>query len=276
MKTTFLKIDKTCAENWDKMKPNKLGTYCYNYAKTLVGFTKLIQFEIQKEHNYSFTNVAAGVLLVTTMIGTSVTSYAQTDKPQVETTQASEEVRENVTSKPNLTKTSNLTVFKGAVISDKDNKPIPNVYITLVTILKTYTTDTLQDGTFSMEIPAEIIDNDNYIKVSYYSIQKENEPDEDHYFENCDYVINEVDFKKDYIITPQIKSKKLLTGIATAFGDGEGAPIYIKNGIEISAKDYNDIINLEGYHNSESFNTRAAIALIGERGKHGLYIIFED
>ncbi len=98
MKINFLKIEKPCQEDFSKMKPSEAGRFCELCEKYVVDFTQLdaleiaqimqnsngkicarmnqsqlempiIDFKVQKKSNNSFSNLAAGLLVASTLAG---------------------------------------------------------------------------------------------------------------------------------------------------------------------------------------------------------------
>ena len=83
--------------------------------------------------------------------------------------------KEKQNAKPSEPNLNDTIVFNGKVTSEDLNKPVENAKITLVTSQKLLTTFTSSDGTFSIEIPINLIDNDNVIRVSYSDVKEERE-----------------------------------------------------------------------------------------------------
>ena len=179
--------------------------------------------------------------------------------------------------KPNLSSSNNITTFKGIVVSEKTGKPIENAEIKLVTIHKQIIVHSLKDGTFSMEIPTELIDDDNVIRVSYDNFVKNNDREDRFYgYNSSDYILNKLQLKSNY----KIKAKDLeiyLGGISAYPIDYK--PVVLVNGKEITYKEFQkaqegkksscDVNNKDYMY----FNSKEAIAIFGYRAKDGLFIL---
>ena len=307
MKNTFLKINKPCSENWENMNPNELGNYCHLCSKTVIDFTQLSQSEISEkikkedicarvtqkqlntpllniETHYNFnipySNITAGVLLATTMIAVGQPLQEKNQKTQTEIIQTNGnfvEMKNNSESKPNLPEPNDFTKINGTVNSEKENIPVKNVKITVVTVNKNFITYTLADGTFSLEVPTELVDNDNVIRATYNEITIESDPKRSFDFENTDYILTKAELNSTYKIVakPQVY---YLGGIGS-YSEIERIPIVINNGQEIKYKDFTKAqqgkkssCNLEN-KDYDYFEPEIAIAIYGKKAKYGLYII---
>ncbi|MDQ5928995.1 MAG: hypothetical protein QG594_773, partial [Bacteroidota bacterium] len=61
MKSIFIKLDKPCSENWETMKANESGRFCEQCSKTVVDFTTLNPFEIGQKMKMAKGNICARV-----------------------------------------------------------------------------------------------------------------------------------------------------------------------------------------------------------------------
>lgn len=198
MKAKFLKISKPCSENCDNMTALESGNYCDVCAKTVVDFTKLSQLQISQQMHKSngnicarvtqsqlnmplinlesstdykipYSNVAAGLMLATTMIAAGQPSQNENKNVQTEISQSQKRgIGERIQKKEKLSfsKPENFTIFKG-IVQDNTNMPISNAKITFVTASRQLSAYILDDGTFSIKIPNDFIDDDNVIRVTY-------------------------------------------------------------------------------------------------------------
>jgi len=307
MKNTFLKINKPCSENWDNMPQNELGNYCHLCSKTVIDFTQLSQSEISKKirkgnicakvtqkqldsplldfetsnnFNLPYSNIATGILLATTMIAVSQPIQSKTQKAQTEISQTNEsvvEIQNSSESKSNLPKPNNFTKINGIVNSEKENKPVKNAKITFVTVNKNFITYTLEDGTFSLEIPTELTDNDNVIRVTYNDITIENEKKINLDYENTDYILTKTELNSIYKIVA--KPQVFYLGGISSYSEIERIPIVINNGQEIKYKDFTKALQGKKSNCSlenkdyDYFESKFAIAIYGKKAKYGLYIL---
>lgn len=169
MKAKFL-ISKPCSENWDNMTASQSGNYCDVWAKTVVDFSKLSQLEISRkmqksngnicarvtqtqldmplvnlenlrEYKIPYSNVAAGLMLATTMIAAGQPSQNENRNVQTEISQSekrgtAEKIQEK--QKPNLSNPANFTIFKG-IIKYQSERAVNNAKITFVTTARQFT-----------------------------------------------------------------------------------------------------------------------------------------
>lgn len=309
MKANFLKIDTPCEEKWENMKPNKTGSFCDLCSKNVIDFTQLSSTEISiilsksngkicaritndqlktpllnakipREFNFPFKNVAAGIMLTSALIGCQNTTMGEV---KIETeliasnTILNTSESQKAVAKPEKKTSLNFTTFKGIITAEKTGKSIENAEITLVTIHKQIKTYSLKDGSFSMEIPNELIDDDNVFRVTYEEVVRtEEENNRSHGYESADYILNKLQIKSNY----KIKAKDLvlyLGGIGSYSEDYN--PVVLVNGKEISYREFQkaqrgkkstcDLNNKEYLF----FESKEAIAIFGHKAKDGLYII---
>ena len=308
MKNNYLTLDKPCNENWENMKPNASGHYCELCSKTVIDFTDLNPFEIgqkmkmakgnicarvsqrqlneplldfepERKLQLPYTNIAAG-LMIATAIATGQPLQAENKQTQTELVQTVETVLETNNSnkpKPNHKKPIRLTTFNGIIHYNESQKPVRNAKIIFVTINKLFTAYTQDDGTFSIKIPTELIDNDNVIRVSYKEIKKEaGQKDWDRY-ETTDSILTKEEINSIYKIKA-FQERRYLGG-AVLRSKTESNPIVIINGQEIDYKEYRNAqtdktssCNLEN-KDYLYFNSKEAVAIYGAKAIYGLYIL---
>lgn len=311
MKNKILKLENPCSEKWDNMKPNDKGSYCDVCTKNVIDFTKLNQVEISEimkkprnticakltnsqlntpllnldnnfELNISKSKIAAGLILATSLtVGQNL--YAENQSIKTEFIQNLESKlnskEEKYNSKPSRPKLNKAIVLNGKVTSEDLKTPVANAKITLVTSQKLLRTTTSKDGTFSIEIPANLIDNDNVIRVSYYDIKKEREHEMFFGYETKDYILSKEELKTNYSIEAELE-ELVLGEINVAYYENT-TPIVLSNGIEIK---YREFVKAQlGKKSSCSlenkdylyFDSKFAIAIYGEKAKDGLYILFD-
>lgn len=310
MKNKILKLDNPCEEKWENMKPNEKGSHCDLCSKNVVDFTKLNQIEISEimkksgnkicarlthsqlnsplvtlENNFELdfakSKVAAGLLLATSLTF-GQTLHAENPNIQTEFVQSSDSTlnskKEKQNAKPSEPNLNDTIVFNGKVTSEDLNKPVENAKITLVTSQKLLTTFTSSDGTFSIEIPINLIDNDNVIRVSYSDVKEERENETFFGYETKDYILSKEELKNEYTI--KAEPEVLYVGGIGAYAK-KRKPVVISNGTEIK---YREFVKAQlGEKSSCSlenkdylyFNPKFAIAIYGKKAKDGLYILTE-
>ncbi|EDP97062.1 hypothetical protein U8527_01930 [Kordia algicida OT-1] len=310
MKSKFLKLNKACSEQWDTMKPNEKGSFCDVCAKNVIDFTELstleisekikkskgeicarltktqletplIDLEIQKNYKLPYSNIAATVLLASTLaIGN--TAYAQNEKVPTEFVQNTElsstsKIKRNQT-KSTPTTSDDFITFKGNVKDSQEGKPVKNAKITLVTVQKILTTHSLEDGTFSLEIPVDCIDDANVIRVTYNVEKSEDGKRDIRVYDTKDYVLSKEEISSEYTIeaTPIVY---ILGGIGGHYVEKD--PVILQNQKRISYKDFRKAqygkkssCNLEN-KDVMYFERAAAVAIYGKEAEAGLYILVD-
>lgn len=312
MKNTFLKINKPCSEHWQNMTPNERGRFCDICAKNVIDFTKLSQaeiskkvqsakgeicarvtkqqletpllhLEVQKKYKLPYSNMAASILLASTMaVSTSVQAQQQPEKTQTEVVQkvrlSSKSNIKRKQSKP-ATKPSGFVTFTGKVEDNDKETPIEGAEIMFVTLQKMYVARSQKDGTFSMEIPVEFVDDANVIRVSYHGVDLKREPESyPTIYETTDYILSKKELTSTYVIKA-VEEYVYMGGISSY--SEKIKPVIVYNGERIQYKSMStlasqektkyDFSNKVHYH----FNSRIAMAIYGEEAKDGLYIILD-
>ena len=309
MKAKFLKISKPCSENWDNMTTSKSGHYCDVCAKTVVDFSKLSQLEISKQmqkingnicarvtqgqldmplidldtssdYKITYSNVAASLMLATTMLAAGQPMQSENKVVQTEISQpnkkAVEEEDSQSNQKQNLSKPDNFTTVKG-IVNYKSQVPVINAKITFVTATRQFTTYSLKDGTFSFEIPTQLIDNDNVIRASYGQIVEDQDQNNYADWGSKDFILSKA--KLSTTIKIIANSEVMMLGGISVISKEERIPIVLSDGIEIKYRDFAKA--REGKKSSCSlenkdynyFEPAAAIAIYGQKAKWGLYIL---
>ena len=309
MKSKFLKLNKACSEQWDTMKPNEKGSFCDVCAKNVIDFTQLSQLEIsekvkkakgeicarltkqqlamplidlevQKKYRLPYSNIAASVLLASTM-AVSTTSCAQNEKAPTEMVQATNlssksSIKRNQ-SKPKTTSPDDFITFKGKVHTQEGGKPIKNAKIIFVTVQKTLSTYSLEDGSFSLEIPVELIDNDNVIRVSYEEVKTEFENANQSIYDSKDYVLSKKEMSSEYTI----EAYPLILVLGGLGHYTKKDPVVLQNQKRINYEDFKSAqrgeknsCNLEN-KDFFYFEKKAAVAIYGKEAEAGLFILVD-
>ncbi|WP_346883964.1 hypothetical protein [uncultured Algibacter sp.] len=308
MKNKILKLDNPCNEKWENMKPNEKGNYCDLCTKNVIDFTKLNQIQISEimkksgskicarvthsqlnsplmnlennfDLNFSNSKAAAGLILATSLTF-GQTSHAESQSIKTEFIQSSDSIvnskKEKSTSKPSELKLDKLIVFKGKITSEDLKKPVENAKITLVTSQKILNAYSSTDGTFSIEIPASLIDDDNVIRVSYYDVKEKRENEMFFGYETKDYILSKEELKTNFSI--EAEPEVLYLGGIGAYSE-KRKPIVLSNGVETK---YREFVKAQmGEKSSCSlenkdylyFDSKFAIAIYGKKAKDGLYIL---
>lgn len=291
------------------MKPNEIGRYCDLCSKNVVDFTRLNQIEISEimkksenricarlthsqlnspllhlDNNFELSipksKVAAGLMLATSLtIGQ--TSYAENYSIKTELIQSYDSIlnskKEKLNTNSNL-KLIDIIVFKGKVTSEDLKKPLENAKVTLVTLQKIFDTYTSKDGTFSLEIPTSLIDNNNVIRVSYNDIKEKRKNEMFFGYETKDYILSKKELETNFSI--EARPEMLYRGGVGAYSE-KRSPIVLSNGIEIP---YREFIRAQSGKKSSCslsnknylyFDQKFAIAIYGKKAKDGLYILID-
>lgn len=311
MKKVYLKINKTCTENWNEMKSDTKGNFCELCSKTVIDFSKLDQYEIaeimkkadqnicarvtqnqlstpilmlehQRKQNLPFSNIAAGLMIATTLaVSNPLLAHNHNSKSELVETEITS-LKSNTNNKretpPNKTEPNKVTLFKGKVTSEDKNEPVENAKVTFISLKKVFTAYTLEDGTFSISIPIELIDNDNVVRVNYEEMKNPVKTDNFLGFESTDLIVNRKDIFSNY----QIKAGPIifyLGGASLRLSDPK-PNVIIYNGKEII--DHNSIRNYTKYIkdrkenlNIYSFNSTTAKALYDKEDIESLFIIID-
>lgn len=312
MKKVYLTISKPCNENWESMMPNTNGNYCHLCSKTVIDFSKLNQYEIAeimkkadqnicarvtqnqlsapilvfeppRKQNLPFSNIAAGLMIATTLaLSNPLLAHNHNSKSELIETEITT-LKSNTNNKretsPNKTEPNKVTLFQGKVTSEDKNEPVENAKITFITLKKVFSAYTLEDGTFSISIPTELIDNDNVVRVNYEEVKNPIKTDNFLGFESTDLIVNRKDIFSNY----QIKAGPVIfyLGGASLTLSNPKPNVIIYNGKEII--DHNSIRNYTKYIkdrkenvNIYSFNSTTAKALYDKEDIESLFIIIDS
>ncbi|NHN27855.1 hypothetical protein FIA58_019430 [Flavobacterium jejuense] len=304
MQNKFLKLEKPCTENWEDMVPNKKGNYCNLCAKNVIDFTGLSHFEIAQEMKlangnicarvtseqlnapffelenhtknsncFPYSKIAAGIILASSFV-VSQPILAKEYKIENKIEQAfTTNLKSKNKKRPINNTTSNalFTIVKGKVVSEKESLPIQNAKITFVTSQKIWITHTLKDGTFSMQVPTEFIDDDNVMRISFDKVEYKNKEDYFFGFETEDLVLTKKEINS--IISIQARPLNIVMGGISSYSEKPREPLVVKNGIQIPFKEFiKDRSDMQKYI---YFSSKSAIALCGKKAQYGLYLSVE-
>ncbi|WP_299095261.1 hypothetical protein [uncultured Winogradskyella sp.] len=308
MKNKILKLDNPCNEKWENMKPNEKGSYCELCSKNVIDFTKLNQVEISEimkksgnkicarlthsqlnspllnlensfNLNFPKSKAAAGLILATSLT-VGQTLHAENQTIKTEFIQSSDSIvnskKEKSASKPSEPKLDDIIIFKGKITSEDLKKPIENAKITFVTSQKILSAYTSTEGTFSIEIPTSLVDDDNVIRVSYYDVKEKRENEMFFGYETKDYILSKEELKSNFLM--EAEPEELYLGGIGVYSK-KRKPIVLSNGVEIKYREF--VKARMGEKSSCSlenkdylyFDSKFAIAIYGNKAKDGLYIL---
>lgn len=310
MKKKIIQLENPCDQKWENMKPNANGRFCDLCSKNVIDLTELNQIEISKlmkgqkqsicarltheqlntpliplekkiEINFSKSKVAAGLLLASSLtlgqysnanIHVTNNEYVQDYTPQ------SDLNKETPHSNQKEAGITNLVIFKGKIIASDSGKTVRNAKVTFVTSQKIIHTYTLNNGSFSMKIPENLIDNDNVIRVSYDEIIVDDLNENLSQYEEKDFILTKDELTNHYVITAL--PRRIYMG-SIVFPTKSEKTMVLINGAEIK---YNVLLkmitnNIDSFHRKDKdiyyFDPKFAIAIYGQKAKKGLYI-FND
>lgn len=189
----YLRIEKPCEESLENMRDIPEGKFCGLCSKKVYDLTKLSHSEISDitERNHgekfcgilvnkkpeqkreeiisipenishrknTFTKVAAGIALTASLANTLPAQTKDVSKTQVVLSGKNSSTEK--TQRKNTDGSEKLTAF-GRVITNEEGKPV-KAYVSLITINKVYSTETDEDGFYSLKIPQELIQEENYL-----------------------------------------------------------------------------------------------------------------
>lgn len=309
MKSKFLKVNTPCTENWQNMMDLNDGKFCDSCSKSVLDFTKLSTLEISKklksnkeicakttrqqtkepliysqaEYNfkipYSKNIAATGLILSTSLVSCQQQEAKQTPIELIAAPSDEKSTEKQISNTSDIIKNESNSgfSFRGKIYAEEKNSPIKNAKVMLVTTQEIITAYTLDDGSFSMEVPPELIDDDNVIRVTYYEVEQAEA--EDKYFEgfeNSDYILSKQEINSDYTINAQ-PNIIILGGIGSY--QEELNPIVIENGVQIKYREFEKaLVGKKSSCNLENkdylyFEPKEAIAIYGKKAKDGLYIL---
>ena len=310
MKSKFLKLNKACSEQWENMTPNEKGSFCDVCSKNVIDFTQLstreisekiknskgeicarltqkqlatplIDLEVQKTYKLPYSNIAASVLLASTL-AVSTTSCTQNEKAPTEYVETASNlssksnIKRNKT-KPTPTASDSFVTFKGIVKINEKGVPIENAKITLVTVQKILSTHSLADGTFSLKIPSELIDDDNVIRVSYDEVETKSDETNRFGYGDKDYILSKEEMSSEYAI----KAEPLVLVLGGIGHVRKKDPVIIQNQKRVDYEEFRKArLGKKSSCNVENkdflfFESEAAVAIYGKEAESGLFILVD-
>ena len=312
MKTTFLKLENPCSEQWENMTPTEQGSYCDRCAKNVVDFTRLSPAEIsvilkqsgnslcaratgeqlrtplpvvdnRLEFSLPLSKIAAGLAIATSIgigqglqaqhpvVPTEVVRSADPDTPQKQ---------DRSPQKHKKLPSGDTILFRGTVVAADGERPIENAKITFVTTTTLISSYSTQDGSFTLPIPSDLVDDDNVFRVTYWEIDRKKEGKKFHGYESHDCILSEKELGDRFDITP-ILDTSYCGGFRGVYRN-RAEPIVLDNGVEIPFQEFSKAL-----HGKKStctlkhkeyfyFESQAAVAIYGPKAKDGLYLLIDQ
>lgn len=300
MQKKFLKLEKPCKELWENMVAKENGNYCHLCAKNVIDFTTLNQYEIAEKmklangnicarvsteqlniplfeiedsvipsNSFPYSKIAAGLILASSLI-TSQPILAKDSKVEnrIEQTLTTKSIFKPKKYSQKKATNTHFTIINGKVLSEKENLPVFNASISFVTSQKIWVTHSLKDGSFSLKIPSELIDDDNVIRISYEKAEYKSKEEYFFGFETADLVLTKKEINTTISITAT--PVELILGGISSYPQESREPLVIKNGIQIPYKIF--IKDRKDWNSYIYFNSKSGIALFGQKAKYGLYL----
>ena len=306
MKIKSLKIDKACQEVWDSMLTDNDGRFCELCEKSVIDFTGLSQketFKILKKskggicgrithsqiktpflditeptkYRLPHSKAVASIMLLASL--SSIQSCDSKDskvkydssmhkKPSNSSVAIRNNSPEIVTKKETIKFSGKVTTLEGLVLD--------NVRITLVTIGKLYTTYSKIDGSFSIEIPKDVINDNNVVRFDYSDLKKING-----HFDYQNVVLSRLElssFYKNIAYQSDLIMGEMIVDTQVEEKLTKSNPVIIIDGVDVDFEEFDKAIkgkkstcNItnKGYMH---FEREAAVALYGEKAKYGLFM----
>lgn len=161
-----IKINNPCPEKWDNMQDSSEGKFCEKCSKCVVDFTDKTNEQIQnvlsdsngKEicgriSSRSLSKIATGIVLVTNLTFVRAQIYNNSKASEEQTA-------------------GEINKLSGKLIFKETQKVIPNAEVLFITRNKLTKTVTNENGYFSLDIPNNLIEDENVI---YFNFDKLNE-----------------------------------------------------------------------------------------------------
>ncbi|MGJ8684556.1 MAG: hypothetical protein ACSHWW_08030 [Nonlabens sp.] len=216
-----------CSENWDGMKPHAQGKFCSQCDKSVVDFTDKTAQEISNLMSKHKNNLCArmtseqlkmiypepqsptfklpyskiaSTVMIAASIGISSTAQQQEPSlnPSLNQTQASTDSMSNAVSvkKESVINNENQNVefvkLRGLITFPDSDDPLPNVKITFYGLANFVSTYSLEDGTFLLNVPKNLVSDKNLVSYTFDDAQLPEEYVKGYFhYESIDVVLNE-------------------------------------------------------------------------------------
>lgn len=188
----YLRIEKICEESLENMNDIPEGKFCALCSKKVYDLTKLTHSEISDiaEQNHgkkfcgilinkepeqkqeeiisipehiskknTFTKVAAGIALTASLVNNLSAQTKDISKTQI--ILSGKNLSTEKIQRKNTEGGEKLTA-SGRIVTSEEGKPV-KAYVNLITINKVYSTETNEDGLYSLDIPQELAQEENYL-----------------------------------------------------------------------------------------------------------------
>ncbi|MGJ8746064.1 hypothetical protein [Polaribacter sp.] len=273
----------SCSENWDKMTSVDKGKFCLNCNKKILDFERLTNTEIINEIKKSekpicaripkyktdiplvnekilpkYSKLAVKIIITSSLIFTNnINTLANTNNFNSE-----------------LSIVNSNTLFKGKFLREKDNSPIVNVKIQLITLNKIFYTYTNSKGEFSLNISSENLNDENVFRISYDEVPKSIPPKLE-FFSTPDFIIKKENINNEKIVIAENEMFYLGMSDMILIGEKNGViPLVYYKGKEISYEEYEKNKNKGLYKYDNYFGQKRAEVICGKKAKNGLILLF--
>lgn len=155
-------INKPCSENYDTMSDFKMGKFCDKCERNIVDIRDKETFEFspnkrtcvigrksQFSSPYIVKQLASGAMIATSFMGLSSCNKDNSSNPLTE-----------------IISKKNSKTLQGVVTNKYTNKPMSNTVIQFIRLDSVFSTKTDENGKFTLNVPSEIIEDKNVIKMS--------------------------------------------------------------------------------------------------------------
>jgi hypothetical protein len=283
-----MKILKTknisCSESWDKMNPYEKGKFCLNCNKNVFDFENLTDSEISKILENTEESICARIpkskvnmplvpgknlskysrlavkIVITSSLILFENSYSLNDKTlKIDTEKIVE---------------SKTAVFKGEFLREKDESPIVNVKVQLITLNKIFYTYTDTNGEFNLNFPTKFLNKKNVFRISYDEVPEETPPRLE-VLSTPDFIITKEKINDEKIIISENTMYYLGMSDMIAIGSEYGViPLVFYKGEEITYEEYEKNKTKGLYESENYFGDKMAEIICGKEAKNGLILLF--
>lgn len=316
MPNKFMKLDKPCGENWNDMEPNQNGRFCHLCAKDVVDFTNLSPIEISKkmkeargnicarvseeqlkaplidlDYKESFRlpyfNIMAGLMMATALtLGTSsqatVPTKIQTELAPINNGGVKAEKNLSAIIKESNTD-SEFIIFKGKIQNEQNGEPVKNAKVMFISLGIVMATYTAEDGSFSLVLPANEVDDDNVIQVNYKGVEIEQTEEDINSgyggLKSRYYLLTKEEISSEYLI--KAEREVLVLGGLRYSKKKEKKPVVFYKGQKMKFEKFLKILKdpteRKNYENRYlHLGQDVGKALYANTPKTGLYVIYDE
>ncbi|SCY09534.1 hypothetical protein SAMN05192588_1121 [Nonlabens sp. Hel1_33_55] len=308
MRNHLIKLTQPCSEDWNEMNSTKNGEFCVSCSKDVLDLTNIesetilkifsskkdLCCKIHKEQlqapnveinewdnsQTSYSTYFAAILLASAISISHPIEAKENLLPMeiIKSTSSSEAISHSAKSRiiASPVQKQDSIHFEAIVIFESDGKPIENADVMFVSanlILKTKTND---DGSFSLKIPLELIDDQNLFRISHVNSLPHSGITER--FDTKNYILSKKSMSTKY----QFNVPAVITYLGGAYYIKNAPdPVVLYKGSEISYKHFDkaldgknkkfDMTN-KGYY---FFDENDGVAIYGNRAYYGIYLVYD-